>query len=1154
MSQTKQFLADLSAASRRINSSGATSGAGGSTRLFIGAYSGAQYTSYVRFALDWSGVGKIRTAILSLFTDDGFGGFPSSMTNNPKTTLKRLTSAFSQHTANPNWVAGDYNAPNSTTAASVPASLSRAVNAVNDIDITALVESWAPPSVKKRDGSAGGNTANDGLALIGSNVTTEAWAGFSSHFSDSSLRPYITLTYDYGLTVPDIPTSLSPSGPVASIGAFNGTFSDIKTTDTLRFSEVEVYTAQVTQAVQIISLNGGSKVYYSDHAADSTEISNAIFNHVPDNLHLARNTNYKWRGRVTDQEGQVSSWTDLVTFSVTNTNPNAPTIAPAGQTYASLAGINFLSGVFSDPDAGDWMIAYQIELAAYASGDAHWLDDSFILWNTGKKYVASGVKTFAQPYGGQALNAGTYYWRARVWDNNQGVSDWTYATITLSADFVVEAQDVTTPPQIRPQVPYRIIIRDMLQADGVTPTAGRGPGRIVAVLEDAQAVGASILYNSPGDFHFTLPIGHPQASVIEPKQTHYAVEHWQGNGWRETFAGLMWDADATNTDIVFYGIDYLALLDYTLDERYDPSNPNKAAENGGSKYVTPGKNSIHYIIKDQLSLAVALPHSPVGFITVADGDVATMNETLVVFSTYQPTLSFIAGLIDSHRAGQGKKTRISVQRTTAGGYKFVVQDDPGATRDNLRLRYGEFIQGYRVVFFGTTWASRQNVIGRNKDGLRVFYKTVAAPGIDEAVWGHFAQASFIDGVNDENDLQRRAQQLAVHGGKLGKQMGLGLRTGVLGPRDGYDICDAFPVDINYGNVNTSHFGSGYWNCMGITWQVTAATGKEGVTLTFQPREDDTPPSNDLLTLLPISPQAEWQVGYAPPDPAVETAMKFSDQTSGQVYYRQDDGTYLTGTPGDHTTPPTPSDIIAPGAVQVSKLEDVIRPIELNMVFKFGGGTPQGSHPKVAVSIDGGATTGTLTIVDSTTQQQVWSSAFDNSGGNSKLGDGTGAFVPGGQLGYLPLVTGHIYYIYATVPDTSKSVYTTGRCTVTSQIESVGQPYRLFHARPTGFQGPDNTGQPVLIGAFETVEDTGLPTASGVQWMETPGGTIDGSNTDFTLSYMPLPAAALMVFKNGILQQQGTGLDYTLIYPGSTISFEAGNLPQTDDILLATYPY
>jgi hypothetical protein len=66
--------------------------------------------------------------------------------------------------------------------------------------------------------------------------------------------------------------------------------------------------------------------------------------------------------------------------------------------------------------------------------------------------------------------------------------------------------------------------------------------------------------------------------------------------------------------------------------------------------------------------------------------------------------------------------------------------------------------------------------------------------------------------------------------------------------------------------------------------------------------------------------------------------------------------------------------------------------------------------------------------------------------------------------------------------------------------------------------------------------------------DSPAGIVDGSNTSFTLSAVPNPAASLAVYRNGMLQK--TGQDYTAT--DSTIQFVAAAAPQPGDTLLASY--
>ncbi|HUP02482.1 MAG TPA: hypothetical protein VMU19_00745 [Bryobacteraceae bacterium] len=66
--------------------------------------------------------------------------------------------------------------------------------------------------------------------------------------------------------------------------------------------------------------------------------------------------------------------------------------------------------------------------------------------------------------------------------------------------------------------------------------------------------------------------------------------------------------------------------------------------------------------------------------------------------------------------------------------------------------------------------------------------------------------------------------------------------------------------------------------------------------------------------------------------------------------------------------------------------------------------------------------------------------------------------------------------------------------------------------------------------------------------DTLTGIVDGSNTSFTLSSTPNPAASLAVYRNGMLES--AGVDYTA--SGNAIQFGAASAPQPGDTLLASY--
>lgn len=69
------------------------------------------------------------------------------------------------------------------------------------------------------------------------------------------------------------------------------------------------------------------------------------------------------------------------------------------------------------------------------------------------------------------------------------------------------------------------------------------------------------------------------------------------------------------------------------------------------------------------------------------------------------------------------------------------------------------------------------------------------------------------------------------------------------------------------------------------------------------------------------------------------------------------------------------------------------------------------------------------------------------------------------------------------------------------------------------------------------------------YSEVPSGTINGSNAAFTLASTPA-SGTLRLYKNGLRQRAGSGNDYTL--STNTITYEAGNVPQTGDSHVADY--
>jgi hypothetical protein len=66
--------------------------------------------------------------------------------------------------------------------------------------------------------------------------------------------------------------------------------------------------------------------------------------------------------------------------------------------------------------------------------------------------------------------------------------------------------------------------------------------------------------------------------------------------------------------------------------------------------------------------------------------------------------------------------------------------------------------------------------------------------------------------------------------------------------------------------------------------------------------------------------------------------------------------------------------------------------------------------------------------------------------------------------------------------------------------------------------------------------------------ETPAGAVNNVNTAFTLAQTPAPTGSVALYRNGVRVR--TGLDYTIT--GNAITFLAGSIPQTGDLLQCSY--
>ncbi len=435
-----------------------------------------------------------------------------------------------------------------------------------------------------------------------------------------------------------------------------------------------------------------------------------------------------------------------------------------------------------------------------------------------------------------------------------------------------------------------------------TPTVDRGPGPQVALILDAKKIGVSEYHNSPGEIFFTLPNNHPQIATIIPWKTHYDIQQYRAEGWTTISQGWIRDWDSTDQETVFYGIDYLGVLSLMYDERFNPEQtpdaaaliwPEDSAGLAGSKYVD---QRIDVIVGDQINRAIHSPSSPIGFMQL--GQIDSMSETLTIYSQFKERLAFVSGLIDSHRAGSGLRTRVMVNRYTTWtsalertfDYRFDVFNNPGEDRPDLSLEYGGLIQGYRVIPFGD-FGTRALGIGKTITGLRLEYDVEPVPPPDgepddfyEREYGRLSKINFWEDIIDLNDLKRRVRQYATRVGAIGKQVGLGLRSDTLGIKDGWDIGDSVPVVIQRGPVDTTTMGSGYWTIWG--WAALIHDdGHTDLVLSLTPKEPAVGTDADISSTQTVTPVPPVSVHDTDPDTTVPAGSQgtWVNSTTGHVW-------------------------------------------------------------------------------------------------------------------------------------------------------------------------------------------------------------------------------------------------------------------------------
>jgi hypothetical protein len=424
------------------NSGSSNLGAGAGGHLPVGYYSGYVFRALMQFALDFSDVSQITSAILWVRTSSqthlAFGSAPRVIVSRAYTSWSEGSQSCESGYSASNSVV--YPGPSiRTTDQCTSSTFSGAENTWTGIDITPIIESWAPAATLKRDGSPGDAQANMGVRVQSFN---EGSGTYTTEFlsRSSSSDPYIALAY-VSNRPPTAPTLSAPNGQLLSTQTtptFSFSASDPDVGDTLAAYDIQVSTDPTFATVthwNLVGATGSITGWSVARAYTGSALSGAV-------------AAYYWRARAKDNNGAYGPWSANKTFSL-NQVPTITTLPYAGANHVApiwnLADLvtvltpkpQFTIAV-TDPD-GDGIIAYDVQISGQAveTVAGNWASGATIIHKSARTLVNGTAYTVqfrckdsTGEYGpwSALVNFKVWYSQAIYDWNAAGSSQWTVTT------------------------------------------------------------------------------------------------------------------------------------------------------------------------------------------------------------------------------------------------------------------------------------------------------------------------------------------------------------------------------------------------------------------------------------------------------------------------------------------------------------------------------------------------------------------------------------------------------------------------------------------------------------------------------------------------------------------------------------------------------
>lgn len=343
--------------------------------------------------------------------------------------------------------------------------------------------------------------------------------------------------------------------------------------------------------------------------------------------------------------------------------------------------------------------------------------------------------------------------------------------------------------------------------------SGRGRGDQIGVIEDAADVGASSYANDIGEMFFTIPMNHPQISIIEPLRTHYEVLRLDqaANTYQPIHQGIIEDYDATSDEVVFYGHDYLGWL-------------TKFILSSTTSYTS---TLVGTIINNTWTARKAAAHSPVAFVTT--GTIDATSRTVTVTAPFEETLSFFSGLCEI-LAGAGT-TRPMVYMTLADPPSFNFDDNRGsdAAAVTTRLFLGGQILDFRYNLGTANLRTQANGIGVKREGATVLYSAQTIGDVSH--YGDLEMVSLYTDIINQAELDSRTLATAKDAYYRSGNLYISLAQGYTKPLDGWDLGSTIKITVQRGIVDIDDDNYTVW---GWEW-IGRSDGSESLFLDVQPK-------------------------------------------------------------------------------------------------------------------------------------------------------------------------------------------------------------------------------------------------------------------------------------------------------------------------------